>query len=63
MVAGSLGVSTGFEPSLKNAGLKNASSGSAHKKSPQLSGLKCFVVNYNFLTVKINCQPNHFVLQ
>ena len=32
MVARSLGVSTGFEPSLKTAGQKNVSSGSAHKK-------------------------------
>ena len=34
MVARSLAVSTGSEPSSKIAGQKNASSGSAHKKSP-----------------------------
>jgi hypothetical protein len=34
MVAGSLGVSTGSEPSSKTAELRNASSGLAHKKSP-----------------------------
>nr|BAR24115.1 hypothetical protein [uncultured Mediterranean phage uvMED]BAR24133.1 hypothetical protein [uncultured Mediterranean phage uvMED]BAR24147.1 hypothetical protein [uncultured Mediterranean phage uvMED] len=57
MVVGSLGVSTGSEPSLKTAGPRNASSGSAHKKSPQLSGLKCFVVDDNLLAVKINRFP------
>ena len=34
MDAGSLVALTGSEPSWKNAGLKNASSGSAHKKRP-----------------------------
>jgi hypothetical protein len=57
----SLGVSTGFEPSWKIAGLKNASSGSVHKKSPQLSGLHCFVVNGALLTVKFNSAPNQII--
>jgi len=35
MAARSLGVSTGLEPSWKIAELKNASSGSAHKKKPR----------------------------
>ncbi len=39
MVAGSPVALTGSEPNLKNAGQKNASSGSAHKKSPLLAGL------------------------
>ena len=34
----SLVVSTGFEPSWKTAGQKNASSGSRHKKSPLNGG-------------------------
>ena len=34
MAAGSLDVSTGSEPSSKTAGQRNASSDSAHKKSP-----------------------------
>lgn len=54
---------TGFVPSSKTAELSTASFDSAHKKSPQLSGLHGFSVDGAFLTVKINSSPNHRVLQ
>ena len=63
MDARSLVVSTGFEPSSKTAELRNASSGSAHKKKPALGGLHGFLVDDNLLAVQVDCQPNHLVLQ
>ena len=62
MGARSLAVSTGFELNSKTAGLKNASSDSAHKKKPALGGLHGFVVDGALLTVKVNSSPDHCIL-
>ena len=62
MAVRSLAVSTGSEPSSKTAGQRNASSDSAHKKSPRLGGLQGFLVDGALLTVKVNSSPDHCIL-